>query len=28
MGVECIHLPQDKDQYWALMNTVMKLRAP
>jgi hypothetical protein len=28
VGVERIHLAQDRDQCWALVNTVMKLRAP
>jgi hypothetical protein len=27
-GVDWIHLAQDKDQWRALMNTVMKLRVP
>jgi hypothetical protein len=26
--VDWIHLAQDRDQWWALMNTVMKLRVP
>jgi len=25
-GVDCIHLAQDRDQWWALVNTVIKLR--
>jgi len=25
-GVDRIHLAQDKDQWWALVNTVMNLR--
>jgi hypothetical protein len=25
-GVDWIHLPQDTDQWWALVNTVMNLR--
>jgi hypothetical protein len=27
-GVDWIHLPQDKDQWKALVNTIMKLRVP
>jgi len=27
-GVNCIHLAQDRDQWWSLLNTVMNLRAP
>jgi hypothetical protein len=27
-GMDCIHLVQDRDQWWALVNTVMKLRVP
>jgi hypothetical protein len=26
--VEWIHLAQDKDDWWALVNTVMKLQVP
>jgi len=26
--VDCIHLAQDRDQFWALVNTVMNLRVP
>jgi hypothetical protein len=25
-GVECIHLAQDRDYWWAVVNAVMKLR--
>jgi hypothetical protein len=27
-GVDWIHLAQDVDQWWALLNTVMNLRVP
>jgi hypothetical protein len=27
-GVDWIHLAQDRDQWWALMNTVKNLRVP
>jgi hypothetical protein len=27
-GVDWIHLAQDSDQWWALVKTVMDLRAP
>jgi hypothetical protein len=27
-GVNWIHLVQDRDQWWALVNTVMNLRVP
>jgi hypothetical protein len=27
-GVDWIHLVQDRDQLWAVMNTVMNLRVP
>jgi hypothetical protein len=27
-GVDWIHLTQDRDQRWALVNTVMNLRVP
>jgi hypothetical protein len=27
-GVEWMHLAQDRDQWWAVVNTVMSLRAP
>jgi hypothetical protein len=27
-GVEWMHLAQDKDQWWAIVNTVMKLHVP
>jgi hypothetical protein len=27
-AVDWIHLAQDTDQWWALLNTVMKLRVP
>jgi hypothetical protein len=27
-GVDCIHLAQDRDQWWALVNTVLILWAP
>jgi hypothetical protein len=27
-GVDCIHLAQDRDQWRALVDTVMKLRVP
>jgi hypothetical protein len=27
-GVDWIHLAQDRDQWWALANTVMTLRVP
>jgi hypothetical protein len=27
-GVDWIHLAHDRDQWWALMNTVMILRVP
>jgi hypothetical protein len=27
-GVDWIHLAPDRDQRWALVNTVMKLRVP
>jgi hypothetical protein len=27
-NVDWIHLAQDRDQWWAVVNTVMKLRVP
>jgi hypothetical protein len=27
-GVDWIHLVQDRDQWWAVVNTVMNLRVP
>jgi hypothetical protein len=27
-GVDWIHLPQDRGQWWALVNTVMNLQVP
>jgi hypothetical protein len=27
-GVDCIHMAQDKDQWRALVNTVLNLRVP
>jgi hypothetical protein len=27
-GVDCIHLAQDKNQWWAVVNTVMNLWVP
>jgi hypothetical protein len=27
-GMDWIHLAQDRDQWWALVNTVMNLRVP
>jgi hypothetical protein len=27
-GVDWLHLAQDSDQWWSLVNTVMKLRVP
>jgi hypothetical protein len=27
-GVDCMHLTQDRDQWWVLVNTVMNLRVP
>jgi hypothetical protein len=27
-GVDCIHLAQDRDQWWALMNMLMNLWVP
>jgi len=27
-GVDWIHLAQDRDQWWALVNTVMNARVP
>jgi hypothetical protein len=27
-GVDWMHLAQDRDQWWALLNAVMNLRAP
>jgi hypothetical protein len=27
-GVDWIHLAQDRDQWWALVKSVMKLRVP
>jgi len=27
-GVHCIHLAQDRDQWWALVNTVMNPLVP
>jgi hypothetical protein len=27
-GVDWMHLPQDRDQWWAVVNTVMNLRVP
>jgi len=28
IGVDWIHLAQDRDQWWALVNTVINLRVP
>jgi hypothetical protein len=27
-GVDWIHVAQNRDQWWALVNTVLKLRVP
>jgi len=27
-GVDWMHLAQDRDHWWTIMNTVMKLRVP
>jgi hypothetical protein len=27
-GVDWMHLAQDRDQWWGVVNTVMKLRVP
>jgi len=27
-GVDCIHVAQEMDQWWALVNTVMNLQVP
>jgi hypothetical protein len=27
-GEHCIHLAQDRDQWWALVNTIMNLSVP
>lgn len=27
-GVDWFGVPQDRDQYWALVNRIMKLRVP
>jgi hypothetical protein len=27
-GVDWIHLPQDRNQWWALLNMVVNLQAP
>jgi hypothetical protein len=27
-GVDWVHLAQDRDQWWAVVNTVMKLQVP
>jgi hypothetical protein len=27
-GVDCIHVAQDRDQWWAILKTVMNLQVP